>query len=250
MIIIYSLYSIIIAILTLMFSFIYVSTCWWFLFLPKYKRLKLFTLILANPWIFFVNNLMLLMRIRVIGKENVDIKRTTLYICNHQSWIDVPILFKYSHAVGVSKIQVTNLPLVGFLILYSGGVIFLNREDQSSRISIIKEIMRVFKKGFSVFLFPEGTRSKDGKLLKPNTALIKLCYKLNIPVVPMALEGTREILPRNRIYLKFFKKVILKINSPLFPKDYKNEQDFAEKSWKILEESHDEIIKEYFIKKI
>jgi|GEM_PF-1104889 len=246
MIVFYFIHSLLAFILTIIMSFIFIILGWWFLLLPKYKRFRLFEYLIAYPWIFLFQRVFLFMRIKIIGKKNVDRKRTTFYICNHQSWLDVPVFLRYSHAIGVSKKEVRRIFLVGVLILMSGGVILLDRKEQASRLATIKKIINVFKKGFSIYLFPEGTRSRDGKLLKPNTSIIRLCYKLNIPVVPSALEGTRDVLPRKRIYFKCFKKVIVKFTPPLYPKDYNSEQEFADACWGKVKETHESILKEYF----
>ncbi len=146
MIFVYYLYSAIISILTLILSLFYVVTCWWFLFLPKYKRYKYFDFLIVSSWTFIVNHLFLGMRIKCIGLENIDIKRTTMYICNHQSWLDIPVVIRYTHTICLSKKQVRRLPLVGLLIIYAGPII-VDRDDQASRISSVKEIIGVFKKG-------------------------------------------------------------------------------------------------------
>ncbi|MCK4799125.1 MAG: 1-acyl-sn-glycerol-3-phosphate acyltransferase [Spirochaetes bacterium] len=249
MIFVYYIYSLIVSILTLLLSLFYVITCWWFLFIPMYKKFKLFDYIVVGPWTSIVNRLFLGIRITVSGKEHVDKKRTTLYICNHQSWVDISVVNKYTHAVGVSKKQVRRLPLVGVLIIYASTII-VDRNDYSSRIGIVKELIKVFKKGVSIVLFPEGTRSRDGELLNPNYAVIKLCYKLNIPVVPAAIEGTRDVLPRNRIYFKFLQRVILKFTPPMYPKDFNNEQNFAESCWDKVKETHNEILRDSFPDKL
>lgn len=213
--------------------------------MPKFKRFKLFYYIVQLPWIFFVIRGLLATRLKVIGKENVKTKRATLYICNHQSWLDVPILITYTKSVGISKKEVKYLPILGVLIMYAGPI-FVDRLDKSSRIAILKEIVSAFKKGFSLTLYPEGTRSRDGRILKANTAVIKMCYKLNVPVVPAAIEGTIDILPRNRNYLKFFQKVVLKFSSPVYPENFDNEEEFARHCWNMVISNHKEILKEYF----
>lgn len=239
-----------VVILTFILSLFFVSTAWFFVFFPKYYRARIFEFFVSFPWIFIVLRIFLGVRLKIIGKKNVDRKRTTLYICNHQSWVDVPVLFRYSHAVGVSKKEIRRIPLVGVLMLYSGSIIIVDRDKKKSRLTSVKEIMRVLKNGFSIFLFPEGTRSRDGKILKANLAITRLCYKLNIPVIPASIEGTRNILPRNRIYLKFLQKVILKFNSPIFPNDYHTDDEFADSCWKRVKSSHQEILKKYFPEKI
>lgn len=245
MIIIYLIYSCIASLAILLYSLLFVVLFWWYLFIPKHIRFKTFYYFVAVPWIFVVLRIFLLTRLKIIGKKNVDPKRTTLYICNHQSWVDVPIIIRYSRSTGVSKKEVVGLPLVGALILYAGAIL-VDRVDNSSRIGIIKELISVFKKNISITLFPEGTRSKDGKLLTPNKAVIKLCYKLNVSVVPVAVEGTKEILPKGRIYFKFFQKAIMQFSEPVFPKDFKNEEEFSDHCWNKVIETHNSIIKKYF----
>jgi len=248
MTVVYSIYSVIVVIGVELFSLIQMLIFWWFLFLPKYKRFRLFFYVVAEPWIFFVVRFLLMARLKVTGKKHVDNRRTSLYICNHQSWVDVPVLFKYTKAVGVSKKEVTKLPIVGTLIVYASPIL-LDRDDKSSRLGILKELISNLKQGYSITLFPEGTRSKDGRILESNNAAVRLCYKLNIPVVTSAIEGTRDILPRNRIYLKFFQKVILQFNPPIYPEDFKSEEAFTEHCWNTVINTHKEILKKYFPEK-
>ena len=140
MIFIYYIYTVILAILTLLLSLFFVVTCWLFLFFPKYKRFKYFDCIVMTPWTFIFNNFLLGVRIKLFGLEYIDKKRTTLYISNHQSWLDIPIVNKYTHTVSLSKKQVRRLPLIGILIIYAGPII-VDREDQSSRIGSVKKII-------------------------------------------------------------------------------------------------------------
>lgn len=249
MVIIYYIYSIIITTLTLLISLFFVLTGWWFLFLPKYYRYRLYAFLIVKPWYFLVVRILLAARVKIIGKKNIVKDRKTLYICNHQSWVDIPFVTRFVKTFGVAKKQVRRLPLVGLLIIY-GGSIIVDRDDTKSKLHVVKELIKVFKKGFSVFIFPEGTRSIDGKLLEPNYAVIKLCYKLNVPVVPCTIEGTRDILPRKRVYIKFFKKVVYQFNDPLYPKDFKNDEEFAVTCWSNVENSHKQIVNKYFPEKL
>jgi 1-acyl-sn-glycerol-3-phosphate acyltransferase len=213
--------------------------------MPRYKRFRLFDFVVNQPWTFVFDYLLLLMRMKLIGLEFVDRKRTTVYICNHQSWVDIPVVTRYTHTVTLSKKEATYIPFIGTLINFAGPV-FVDRDDTSSRLKVVKEIITLLKQGYSLTLFPEGTRTKDGNLIEPNNAMVKLCYKLNVPVVAAALEGSREVLPRNRFYVKCFQKVVLKFNAPLYPKDFKNDEEFAIACWNKVVSSHNEILQNYF----
>ncbi|HOV14580.1 MAG TPA: lysophospholipid acyltransferase family protein [Spirochaetota bacterium] len=230
----------IVTLIVSLISLVFILLDWWLLFIPLEKRYFVADKFLIIPWTVIVNNL-LGIKVKFIGKENIDKKRATLYICNHQSWVDIPTFLRYSHAPTVAKKEVKNIPFLGILIIYAG-VLFLDRKDKNGRLGIIKGTMKILKKGGSFCVFPEGTRSKTGELLEPNLTLVKICYKMNIPVVPTAIEGSRNILEKGNYYVSLFKNVILKYNSPIYPKDYQDEDTFAKACWDMVESSHNEII--------
>ncbi len=239
--------TIITTIIVALASFVYIVLFCWLIFLPNYKRIPASYWTFIRPWVFIVNRVSLLMRLRVIGKQNFDRKKPALVICNHQSWVDIPVLVGISGAPGVSKKEVTLIPFIGILTVY-GGAVFFDRKNPSSRTQIIKQVIGILKRGYPICLFPEGTRSVDGDLLEPNTALIKMCYKNNISVVPAAIEGTRAILPPKRLYLRYFRKVVLEFNEPVKPSDFASADEFASFCWKRVEETHNKILLEHFSK--
>ena len=151
---------------------------------------------------------------------------------------------RYCHAPTVAKKEVKNIPFIGLLIIYAGGL-FLDRNDKRSGLTIIKDTMKILKRGDSFCVFPEGTRSKTGDLLEPNLTLIKVCYKLNIPVVPTAIEGSKNVLEKGNYYVKMFQKIIIKYNQPIYPKDFQDEETFAKICWGKVESSYLEIKEMY-----
>lgn len=224
-------------------SFIFMIIDWWLLFINQYDRFRVADKFLVTPAA-NIYNILLTMRLKVYGKEHVDKKRTTLYICNHQSWVDIPVLIKNSHASALSKKEVKLIPIIGLLTIYAGAL-FFDRKNPAERINLIKGVMKYFRNGSSLCLFPEGTRSENGELLEPQFPIIKLCYKQKIPVVPAAIEGSRNVLGKNRLYYNFFQKVILKYMPPVYPEDYSNADDFCNACWDKVQEAHQEIL-QYF----
>jgi 1-acyl-sn-glycerol-3-phosphate acyltransferase len=211
------------------------------LLLPRYKRYKYADIMFMTPWGNFMNKILLMMRIKVIGKEFVDRKRPTLYICNHQSWIDIALFIINSHCPAISKKEVKYIPLLGIFTIYAGTV-FIDRTKTSSRFSIIKDVSDLLHNGTSLCLFPEGTRSISGDLLTPNLALLKLCFKQKITVVPAAIDGTRFVLAKHVHYFKPGRKVILKYTPPVNPVNFENAEDFAKACWNEVVKAHSEII--------
>ena len=221
------------------YSFLMIFFLWWLLLIPKHKRYSIAHIFLITPWclsFFFLY----FIKIKVIGKEYINKKQTTLYICNHQSWVDIPILLMNNHATILAKKETESIPFLGLLIKYAGTLTF-KRDEKNSRLGIVKEVITLFKSGYSFCLFPEGSRTKEGELLLPNLTLVKLCYKLNIPVVSSAISGTYNMLPRGRYYLGFFKKITLKYTEPTNPKDFENEDDFANACWSKVINTYNEL---------
>ncbi|HOJ63046.1 MAG TPA: lysophospholipid acyltransferase family protein [Spirochaetota bacterium] len=247
MIIINLIFSFFAGIFTLILSLIFFLLTWWLIFIPRNKRAGVARYVLINPWTFIFNYFILFIRLKTIGKENVDTKRVTLYICNHQSWADIPVVVPKTKATALSKKEVVAIPLVGFLTVLAGGI-FFDRDEQSSRMAIIKDLIDFFKNGYSLCYFPEGTRSKDGALLEPNLALVKLAFKLKIAVVPIAVEGTKNVIQKGRIYYKFFQRVVLKFGKPVLPENFKNDTEFATYCWEMVKNIHTEIKEKYFNK--
>jgi len=237
--------ALIAGIFVIIYSSIWALTGWWLLFIPKYKRYRYADVFMVLPWTFSINYLILFIRLKVLGKENVDKKRTSLYICNHQSWIDIQIFVRHSHATGVAKKEVMQIPFIGILIKYAGALLF-DRNAANSRTQVIKEMITYFRNGSSLCLYPEGTRSRDGSILEPNLTTLKLCFRQNIPVVPAAIEGTRNILKRGSLLFNFFQKVVLKYNTPMYPKDFANDEEFAKACWEKVRSTHAEILETYF----
>ena len=219
----------------------------WLLLVPINKRRKVAQNVLITPWCFFVTRFVFLMRVKIYGKEFVDKNKTALYICNHQSWADIPTFTALTPAAGLSKWQVRHIFLIGILSMMAGAI-FFEREDMKSRLGVVKKIMKCFKDNVSISYFPEGTRSRDGSLLKANLTLVKLAYKMKIPVVPCTIEGTKDVIKRGRKYFRFLQKVVIKYNKPMIAEDFENEDDFANACWQVVVDSHDEILKTEFKK--
>jgi len=229
-------------------SSLYIISFWWVLFFQKFKRYNITYNLIMYTWSTFLNFL-LCNKYIVIGKENIDKKRTTLYICNHQSYLDIPTFVTNSHCTAISKKEVLKIPFVGILTTYTG-TIFFDRNNNASRLSIIKEVSNLLNEGYSLCLFPEGTRSLNGALNEPNLALIRLCYKKNIPVVSSAIHGTIYSLKKGNYHINFFQKVVLKYTHPIYPKDFQDDEDFSNACWERVKKTHSEIKNEFFLKEL
>ncbi|KAH0649687.1 hypothetical protein KY284_029599 [Solanum tuberosum] len=153
-------------------------------------------------------------RVEFEGLENLPSPDTpAVYVSNHQSFLDIYTLltlgrnFKF-----ISKTAIFLIPIIGWA-MYLMGLIPLRRMDSRSQLECLKRCMDLVKKGASVFFFPEGTRSKDGKLGPFKKGAFSVAAKTGVPVVPITISGTGRIMPaglEGRVYPGSVKVVIHK----------------------------------------
>ncbi|MFY1826466.1 lysophospholipid acyltransferase family protein [Myxococcus fulvus] len=137
-------------------------------------------------------------KLEVSGQENVDPKRPTIYVGNHQSTIDipahfmaVPVPFRF-----VAKDQLKWVPLIGWYLAL-GGHVFINRSNRSKAISSLEAAAAKIRGGTSIFLYPEGTRSSDGRVLPFKKGPFALALKARVPICPVTIEGSGDLMPKD-----------------------------------------------------
>jgi 1-acyl-sn-glycerol-3-phosphate acyltransferase len=138
-------------------------------------------------------------RLTVIGSENVDPKRPTVYVSNHQSTLDIPVLFMAIpvNFRFVAKSQLRWVPVLGWF-LWIGGHIFVNRSNHRSAVRSLRAAARKIHDGCSILMYPEGTRSSDGRILPFKKGPFSLALEAGVSVCPVTIEGTARIMPKNR----------------------------------------------------
>lgn len=141
--------------------------------------------------------------VRVEGLENIESGRAYIFCANHLSLIDTALVFgKLPVQFRIfAKKSLFKIPFLGWHLRRSGHMPVDVRNVRASLHSFEQAAQRV-REGFSVFFFPEGGRSADGRLkaFKPGPFL--LAIKAGVPVVPVAISGTREILPIGSLYIR------------------------------------------------
>lgn len=165
--------------------------------------------------------------ITYIGHENVPKDKAVLYVGNHNSYFD--ILLTYSKCPGltgyVAKVEMLKAPLLRDWMkrLYC---LFLDRNDIKAGLKTILTGIEYIKKGISICIFPEGTRSKDGKMLPFKEGSMKMASKTGCPIIPMAITNSAEIWENHMPKMKPC-RVIVEYGAPIYPKELsKEEQKF------------------------
>lgn len=137
------------------------------------------------------------LRVVVHGEENLYAQRPCIYISNHQSVFDVPILAGiYPPAtVVIAKREIRKIPLFGWLYEVTGNVL-IDRADRQQSVGRMKEAEEaIMERGASVWIFPEGTRGKiPGELLPFKKGAFYMAIASGAPLVPIVVSPLRELL--------------------------------------------------------
>ncbi|RWR91623.1 1-acyl-sn-glycerol-3-phosphate acyltransferase 1, chloroplastic-like protein isoform X1 [Cinnamomum micranthum f. kanehirae] len=134
--------------------------------------------------------------VKVEGLKNLPpADNPAVYVSNHQSFLDIYTLLTLGRSFKfISKTGIFVIPIIGWA-MFLMGVIPLRRMDSRSQLDCLKRCMDLVKKGASVFFFPEGTRSKDGKLGPFKKGAFSVAAKARVAVVPITLVGTGKLMP-------------------------------------------------------
>ncbi len=149
------------------------------------------------------------------GKENIDRNQSYIIVANHQSVYDIVALYGW---LGVDfrwvmKKELRKVPFLGFAC-EALGHIFIDRSNTKKALESLESAQKIIVNGTSVILFPEGTRSKTGELGKFKKGAFKMACDLGLPVLPVTIHGTREIVQTKSLML-FPGKAKLVIHSPI-----------------------------------
>lgn len=148
-------------------------------------------------------------QVLVRGEENLPKEGPVLYVANHQSYMDIPVMVHLlSHPVGfIAKDNLADIPVFKNWFEYLNCVL-IARGDARKALQAILQAAKLLQQGKSLVLFPEGTRSADGKLNEFKAGSLKAAQRGKVAIVPVAIDGARDIMPRGSFLLR---KTIVKI---------------------------------------
>lgn len=170
-------------------------------------------------------------KVKVIGEENVPKDGSILFVSNHQSNLDIPILLGFIDKPKgfIAKEELEKFPLLSPWMKHLNCV-FIRRGNPREALKAIKEGIKLLKEGYSFVIFPEGTRSKDGTLGEFKPGSLKLATKSGAPIVPVTIKGAINMMQKDSLVIKPA-DVELIISKPIFMDD-----DIAKDSNALAEE--------------
>ncbi len=158
--------------------------------------------------------------VTVKGQENLP-DGAVLFVANHQGLFDILALLGYlGKPVGfIAKKEINKLPIIRswMKLIYC---VFIDRNDRRQSMKAINEGIEYLKDGHSLVIFPEGTRSRGGKLNPFKPGSLRLATKARVPIVPITINGTYQMLEEDGGRIKA-SDVSLTIGKPMYPEAYK-----------------------------
>lgn len=142
-------------------------------------------------------------RVRVKGMERIDPTRSYIFMSNHQSNFDIPVLLAFLKVQfrWLAKEELFKIPFFGYA-MQRVGYISINRSDRKSAFLSLKRAAEIIRGGVSVLIFPEGTRSLDGRIRTFKKGGFILAVDAGVPIVPVVVRGTMPIMPKNRLRIR------------------------------------------------
>jgi 1-acyl-sn-glycerol-3-phosphate acyltransferase len=136
-------------------------------------------------------------RIRVSGADQLDPRRNYLFMPNHTSNVDPPVVVAALRrsARMMAKASLFRIPVFGQVMLVAGFVP-VERSDRQAAVRAVEQAAERLRSGLDFVVFPEGTRSRDGKLLPLKKGPFFLAQKGGVPIVPVCVRGTRAVMPK------------------------------------------------------
>jgi len=160
--------------------------------------------------------------VAVTGRKNVDRKKAYVMVCNHQSLLDIPFIYRiFLHFKWVSKASLFKIPVIGWNLSLNRHV-KLERGSMKSQRKMFRKCAKHIQNGSSIMIFPEGTRSRTGELrtFKEGAFLIAMQQKTDI--LPIVIDGSYKALPEKG-FLPFNKqKIDLHILKPVTYETFKD----------------------------
>ena len=193
-----------------------VSLLIWIITFPFDPERKIIHWWLVSQCVFF-SYAVPLWKIEVEGREKARRGTPYIIISNHQSMLDVLIMnnlrFRFKW---ISKIENFRVPVIGWYLSLAK-YITVDRGNKESKAVMMEKCSECLKKGISIMIFPEGTRSTDGQIGPFKLGAFQLAMMTDKPILPVVVDGTGGILPKHGVIFSRGHVVKIKVLDPVHP---------------------------------
>jgi 1-acyl-sn-glycerol-3-phosphate acyltransferase len=197
------------------------------------------------PWTFLVGNVNTLykvsmwgawnavrlagVRVRAAGLDKLDPARTYIFMSNHVSNIDPPLLMPLipRRTSIMAKKELFSYPLLG-KTMRLGSLVPVDRGNRDAGIAAVRAASEVIRSGLNMTIYVEGKRSFDGKLLPFKKGPFYLAEETGVPIIPVTIVGTHYVMPKGRFAIKPGDVTVI-FHDPIEPRDFGSRECLMEK---------------------
>jgi len=160
----------------------------------------------------------------IIGVENIPTDTPVMYAANHRSFYDIILAYATvpNQTAFISKIEIKKMPCVAQW-MYFLNCQFMDRGNVKQNLNVIIEAINLVKKGYSIYIAPEGTRNATDTLLEFKEGSMKIATKGKCPIIPVCLHGTEEIF-ENRLPWIHKGDIRIEYGKPIYLENLDKEQ--------------------------
>ena len=168
-------------------------------------------------------------RVKTVGMDQLDRSRTYIFMCNHVSNIDPPLLIPLipGRTSVMAKKELFSYPILG-KAMRMASLVPVDRGNRDAGIAAVRAAEEVVKQGIHMTIYVEGHRSFDGKLLPFKKGPFYLAEECGVPVVPITIVGTHYVMPKRRFSIKPGVVTVV-FHKPIEPAKFGNREELTEK---------------------
>ena len=174
-------------------------------------------------------------QVRTVGLDKIDPARTYIFMSNHVSNVDPPILMPLiprRMSIMVKK-ELFRVPVLARLMRF-GSLVPVDRGNRESGIAAVRAAADVIHRGLNMTVYVEGHRSFDGKLLPFKKGPFYLAEECGVPIVPVTIVGTHYVMPKRRFGIKPGIVTVV-FHQPIEPKDFGNRDCLMARVRKVID---------------
>ena len=161
-----------------------------------------------------------LIPVKVEGRENLEKNQSYVFVSNHQGIFDIFMIYGHlgRNFKWMMKYQLRKIPFVGYACEKSHQI-FVDKRGPKKIRKTYETAREILQEGYSVTVFPEGARSFTGHMGTFKKGAFALADELQLPVVPLTINGSFDILPLTRVFINFvsWHPMSLTIHQPIYP---------------------------------
>ncbi len=174
-------------------------------------------------------------RVKTVGLDKLDPSRTYIFMSNHVSNVDPPILMPLiprRMSIMVKK-ELFRVPILSRLMRF-GSLVPVDRGNRDSGIAAVRAAAEVIRQGLNMTVYVEGHRSFDGKLLPFKKGPFYLAEECGVPIVPVTIVGSHYVMPKTRFAIKPGTVTVI-FHQPIEPKDFGSRECLMAKVRRIID---------------